>query len=76
MDPTRFRAYGSVLTDSAGRARSNFVKGKISIAVAAKGHASKMISGAELTDKPYKIELTKGRDITGQVVDPNDKPLA
>jgi beta-lactamase regulating signal transducer with metallopeptidase domain/peroxiredoxin len=75
-DPKRFRAYENVLTDSAGQARVHFVKGKISMAIAAKDYASKMISGAELsTEKPYEIQLTKGRDITGRVVDANDEPL-
>ncbi|MHC4627479.1 MAG: carboxypeptidase regulatory-like domain-containing protein, partial [Planctomycetota bacterium] len=76
-DPKRFWAYEKVLTDSAGQARAKFVKGRISMAIAAKGYASKMISNVELpTEKPYKIELAKGRDIAGRVVDPNDKPLA
>jgi len=75
-DPKRFWAYQSVQTDSAGRARVEFVKGKISMTIAAKGYASKRISGAELSsEKPYKIELTRGRDIAGRVVDANDQPL-
>jgi hypothetical protein len=75
-DPKRFWAYENVLTDSAGQARVNFVKGKISMAIAAKNYASKRISNVELSsEKPYRIQLTKGRDITGRVVDANDQPL-
>jgi hypothetical protein len=75
-DPRSFRAQESVLTDSAGRARAKFVTGKIRMMIAAKDYASKAIRGVELsTEKPYKIQLTKGKDIIGRIVDPNGDPL-
>jgi len=75
-DPKIFHAHASTRSDSAGQARIRFVKDKIDIAIAAKGYASRTIRGVELsTEKPYLIELTKGRNITGRVTDSNNNPL-
>ncbi|MCP4609201.1 MAG: hypothetical protein GY845_10860 [Planctomycetes bacterium] len=75
-DPKRFRAYTKTRSDSTGRAKMRFVKDIVYMGIAAKGYASKTISGVELSsDKPYLIELDRGKKITGQVKDPNNNPL-
>jgi hypothetical protein len=75
-NPKRFRAYANTRSDSTGRARVRFVKDIVYMGIAAKGYASKAIRGVELSsDKPYLIELDRGKKITGQVKDPNNNPL-
>ncbi len=75
-DPKIFHAHASTRSDSAGQVRIKFVKDKIDIAVAAKGYASTTIRDVELSsEKPYLIELTKGRAITGRVTDSKNNPL-
>ncbi len=75
-DLKRFWAFKNTRADSKGWARIRFVKGKIDMAIAAKDYASKSIRGVQLSsDKPYLIELNKGREIKGRVVDANNKPL-
>ncbi|NVL91108.1 MAG: carboxypeptidase regulatory-like domain-containing protein [Desulfobacterales bacterium] len=52
--PKRFRAYANTRSDSTGQARIRFVKGKINLAIAADGYASKSIRGVQLSsEKPY-----------------------
>jgi protocatechuate 3,4-dioxygenase beta subunit len=75
-DPKRFRAYAKSHSDSTGRAKMRFVKDMVDIAVAAEGYASKTIRGVQLSgDKPYIIELSEGKEINGQVRDPNNNPM-
>jgi len=76
QDVKRFWAFKNIRSDSTDRARIKFVKGKIDMAIAAKGYASKSIRGVQLSsDKPYLIQLNRGREIKGRVLDPNNKPL-
>ena len=75
-DPKIFNASTKVISDSSGRARVRFVKGSIDITAVAEAYASNTIRGIRLSsDRPYRIKLTKGNRITGQVRDPNNNPL-
>lgn len=77
MEPDIFRAAISATANAQGLADITFAQVETNIVASAKGQASTFIRGASLPKgEPFVITLTPGCNITGQVVDAENNPVA